>query len=795
MAENTNKWSSPNPWLGLGAYSEGQQLYGRDKETIALTDIIINHTASVVYGKSGIGKSSMLRAGVFPQLRCNGFVPIYLRLVHNTEVLYVQQIENAITDSITAHDLLPDNIPDLGLWDFLHRHHFTDSEANMVTPVIVLDQFEEIFTLTQVNHKADVQALFNELADVLNDVKPDRVMEAEHLYAQDKATTKDTTYSSDFILRSLSNATLRYEKSLSFRIVFSLRDDSLYLLERNSAKIPAIKANRYYLCALDEASALEVIMKPCPGLFNDNEGKEILNGLAYYEYDDYRVVDPAILSLFLFSYYREQGRVSYENIFEKYYLESIQTVSTSSISYIEDELLTQDGFRKRIPYKQLLNKGISPAEIEYLDKCMILKREKDYVEFSHDLLCKEALRHKSMRMNERSKKRMKALIYLFAAILAIIMLAVWALWPKAPVEMVTLNLQIKEDGSFESGESWKAEFRFLLLDKDSVLGLPVQNHEGMVLENLTASKDSNNTFQVLIPRDFMEREPKIRIELFNTSENCRLRTDIIDLRRWELTKNWKLSVERIPKIPFVGKVVTEEGLPIKKAMVLLGNQTMKETDNNGWFRFFLENSESLSQDLYVFKQGYESEHFLGDLLEVCGKGTDTNPFTIALKSTNPNASDIDFEKLFEEQLYAVVALYWLAQDSVRNKVRALAPEDSLRLDSVIKVYPQYALNLTKLKRTNKCTPDKAIDVYCVSIANPKVKGIRDAIGNYLQNGKDHVFKGKLLETEPYDGTRWRLSAISWDRENNKCVIQGVFNRIGIGDTETFELETIRRYTP
>ena len=795
MSDNTNKWNSPNPWLGLGAYSEGQQLYGRDKETAALTDIIINHTASVVYGKSGIGKSSLLRAGVFPLLRSNGFVPIYLRLIHNTDVSYVHQIENAITNSVTVHDLLPDNIPDLGLWDFLHRHHFTDSEGNMVTPVIVLDQFEEIFTLTQVDHKADVQALFNELADVLNDVKPDSVMEAEHLYAQEKAKTKDITNASGFILQSLSNASLRYEKLLSFRIVFSLRDDSLYLLERNSAKIPAIKANRYNLCALDEESAREVITRPFPNLFTDDNVNDILNGLAYYEYDDYRVVDPAILSLFLFSYYREQGKVSYENIFEKYYLESIHAVSTSSISYVEDELLTEDGFRKRIPYKQLLNKGISPTEIEHLEKCIILKRDKDYVEYSHDLLCKEALRHKSMRMNERSKKRMKALVYSFAAILVVIMLSVWALWPKAPVEMVTLNLQIERNGTFESNEYWKTEFRFLLLDKDSVLGLPVLNQKGMVLENLEAKKGNNNSFQVLIPKDFINKERKIRIDLYNTSENCRDRTDVIDLRSWEKTKEWKLYVERIPKIPFVGKVVTEDGQPINKAMVLLGNQPMKETGNDGSFKLFLENSESLGQDLYVFKQGYESEHLLGDLLKVCGKGTDTNPLTIVLKSTNQNTSDIDFKRLFDEQRYAVVALYSLAQDTVRNSVRALTPKDSLSLDSVIKVYPQYALNLKKLRRTNKCTSDKAIDVYCVSIANPKVKDIRDAIGNYLQNGEDHVFKGKLLEAEPYDGSRWRLSAISWDRKNNKHVIQGVIDNIASTDKKSFILETFRPYTP
>ena len=214
MADNKNHTTvdratrfanAKNPWLGLGSYNEGQQLYGRDKETTDLTDIIVHHTASVVYGKSGIGKSSLLRAGVFPQLRQNGFVPIYLRLAHNTDVPYTQQVENAIAENVMLKDLLLEsNIPDMGLWDFLHRHQFFDANGDYVTPVLVLDQFEEIFTLTQVEHKSDVQAFFTELADVLNDVKPDRVIEAEAAYNRKTAQPQDAANTTGFVLQSLS---------------------------------------------------------------------------------------------------------------------------------------------------------------------------------------------------------------------------------------------------------------------------------------------------------------------------------------------------------------------------------------------------------------------------------------------------------------------------------------------------------------------------------------------------------------------------------------------------------------
>jgi len=417
-----NKWNGENPWLGLGAYNEGQRLYGRDKETTALTDIIVNHTASVVYGKSGIGKSSLLRSGVFPQLRQRRFVPIYIRLAHNIDVTYSLQIENAIKENVIANDILPSDIPDLGLWDFLHRHRFTDAEGETVTPVVVLDQFEEIFTLTTVEHKFDVQDLFSQLADVLNDVKPDKVIEAEVAYVQ--RTAKTEISAAGFTLQSLSKSALCYEKSPSFRIVFSLRDDSLYLLERNSAKIPALKVNRYNLCALDEESALEVITKPCPNLFSEAEAHRILDGLAYYEYDEYRIVDPAILSLFLYSYYKEQGRLAYTDIFERYYQDCIKDIKEDSISYIEDHLLTERGNRNQIPTDELLASGISPSELNSLLQRKILKTEKrkgqDYSEFSHDRLCEQALKHREERNIREQTRKMRKRMFLVSFIVLLL---------------------------------------------------------------------------------------------------------------------------------------------------------------------------------------------------------------------------------------------------------------------------------------------------------------------------------------------------------------------------------------
>jgi len=511
MADNKNHTTvdratrfanAKNPWLGLGSYNEGQQLYGRDKETTDLTDIIVHHTASVVYGKSGIGKSSLLRAGVFPQLRQNGFVPIYLRLAHNTDVPYTQQVENAIAENVMLKDLLLEsNIPDMGLWDFLHRHQFFDANGDYVTPVLVLDQFEEIFTLTQVEHKSDVQAFFTELADVLNDVKPDRVIEAEAAYNRKTAQPQDAANTTGFVLQSLSSASLKYEKSPSFRIVFSLRDDSLYLLERSSAKIPALKTNRYNLRALDEDSALDVITKPCPDLFSEKAAREILDGLAYYEYDDYRVVDPAILSLFLYTYYQEQGKVSYSDIFGRYYKECTKDIQESSIAYIEDHLLTERGNRNQIPFADIVAAGVAQGELELLLERKILKTEKrkghDYAEFSHDRLCDQALKHREERkLRQQTRKMRKRMLMASLVTLALLGIFLVMFWQNSERLQARISADLaasKERIAIYKAHSSEREKKQANRERDSISKLNhVLDERGRIIElqNLRLKADS-----------------------------------------------------------------------------------------------------------------------------------------------------------------------------------------------------------------------------------------------------------------------------------------------------------------
>ena len=164
-----------NPWIGLNSYQEGQVIYGRSREIQDLSMSVFYNRQTVVYGRSGIGKSSLLHAGIFPMARLRGCLPISVRFDHASEFSYRQQLIQCIADAVLAaggvmRDTQIDQDAPQSLWEFFHRMQ-PQKDGHIITPLIVIDQFEEIFTLSKDAHS--VRAFFEELADLFNDVMPD----------------------------------------------------------------------------------------------------------------------------------------------------------------------------------------------------------------------------------------------------------------------------------------------------------------------------------------------------------------------------------------------------------------------------------------------------------------------------------------------------------------------------------------------------------------------------------------------------------------------------------------------
>ena len=71
-----------NPWPGLREFDEsGKDFFnGRDQEIFDLLRLVNHSNLTVLFGASGLGKTSLLLAGLVPRLRQQNKLPI-LRVI------------------------------------------------------------------------------------------------------------------------------------------------------------------------------------------------------------------------------------------------------------------------------------------------------------------------------------------------------------------------------------------------------------------------------------------------------------------------------------------------------------------------------------------------------------------------------------------------------------------------------------------------------------------------------------------------------------------------------------------
>lgn len=424
-----NPLTNVNPWKGLNFYKEGEVIYGRNSEIESLSHYIFNNTQTILYGKSGIGKSSILNAGIFPLARKKGMLPIPIRLDHNNDTPYIDQIRQAVVKSgADVHEIVPVIDPAKEtLWEYLHRNIFFDKEGNRMQLLIVLDQFEEIFTLQQ-DEKTKL-AFFDDIANLINDITPLYIVNANKKQGGgSEGVAQEVTESLDDLdididideTSALGNEN-KYLQKIDHHFVFTLREDFLSYLERYTAYIPSMKSNRYALLPLNEEQAADIIMKPVEGLIDWSvaeliirkvTGRQdfVLDGIPEIE------VDAAVLSLYLSRIFIKKGDQDTitadivnqfsDDIIKDFYEESVANLPQEEIEHIENRLLTYDGRRNNVSRGDLIQEGVSYGVIKTLVAEKKLLRQFSYqddirIEFMHDILCPI--------VNERIKNREEAL--------------------------------------------------------------------------------------------------------------------------------------------------------------------------------------------------------------------------------------------------------------------------------------------------------------------------------------------------------------------------------------------------
>ena len=136
-----------HPWLGLESFDESTRSYffGRDAEAAELLQRLRLHPLLIFYARSGLGKTSLLRAKLVTDLEKRGDRPAFYRISYRKEE---DSPLNQLAAVLAAGEGF--NMPDFALpedaasrlWLQLHRREKKDRITHLI-----LDQFEEIFTL------------------------------------------------------------------------------------------------------------------------------------------------------------------------------------------------------------------------------------------------------------------------------------------------------------------------------------------------------------------------------------------------------------------------------------------------------------------------------------------------------------------------------------------------------------------------------------------------------------------------------------------------------------------------
>ncbi|HUO19422.1 MAG TPA: hypothetical protein VMU44_06600 [Steroidobacteraceae bacterium] len=409
-----------NPWLGLASFTEETRRYffGRDEEVAELARRVQRKLLTVLFGQSGLGKTSILRAGIVPRLRGQGYCPIYVRIDYSREAPEpAEQIKAAIkVNARLSGEWTQAGVAVEGesLWEYLHHRDdvLRDQSGATLIPLLIFDQFEEIFTLAQSDEfgRARAARFVSELADLVENRPP---KELESRFDADET------------------AAARFDFARSdYRILIALREDYLAPLEGLKKEIPSISQNRLRLAPMTGTQALAAVVQPGKGLVTQEVAEAIVRFVAGGAELANAVVEPSLLSLIcreLNDARLAQGRNeisldllagSHATILESFYERALADQPAAVRRIIEDDLLTDSGFRESVAEENLVKRfteaGAAPGTLALLVNRRLLRIEERLdvrrVELTHDVLCSVVKASRDRRQEREAREATERLL-------------------------------------------------------------------------------------------------------------------------------------------------------------------------------------------------------------------------------------------------------------------------------------------------------------------------------------------------------------------------------------------------
>lgn len=411
------------PYPGPASFEERDAafFFGRARESAELYSRALRQAITVLYSKSGLGKTSLLQAGVFPRLRRAGYVPVMVRFTFPGEKnpsppRLAAQVRAVVASAIERGDL-EGAPPEEGesLWLYFRSTSFWDGEGDPVVPVLVLDQFEEVFTLG-----GAVKEQTDELVTELSDLVEDRIPTALRRALESKEAGVKLPP--------------RRERPPA-KVMISLREDFLADLDRLSARVPSLgtAAARMSLGPLGYDAAMEAVIEPARArsLISREVADDLVRAAAKAQDKPAASlsVESALLALYCHelnekrlaaaerTITRELVQANRTIILDGFYdrcLLAVHPAKTTLAQRLVEEKLLIAGRRHIYPVASLGEIGdekltLSEADVRPLIDMRLLRKEprlgEDYLEIIHDVLIEAIEKRKKIRKEEEERQR------------------------------------------------------------------------------------------------------------------------------------------------------------------------------------------------------------------------------------------------------------------------------------------------------------------------------------------------------------------------------------------------------
>jgi WD domain, G-beta repeat len=435
-----------NPWPGLASFNESAErfFHGRADEQAALRRLVTQAPLTVMFGASGLGKTSLLQAGLFPMLRLEHYLPVYVRLdLADESGPLVDQLALALWREVKQWRVdAPAATFGESTWEYLHREalELWSRDNRLLTPVFVLDQFEEIFTLGGAR-PVERDRLIVDLADLIENRIPEHVSRGR--MASDTAS-------------GLAVDSQRY------KIVLSFREDFLPQVEGLRRHVPSILQNRLRLLPMTGQQAFDAVHGSAGHLLDEPIAWRIVafvskspdaspDALADV------TVEPAFLSLVcreLNERRKRDKKAKFDEagvsstgpeIVDDFYDRALKDIPRHVRRFIQQELITERGFRKPcdVDDARRVHK-VSDAHLRTLVDRRLVRiepvRGTERVELMHDLLTTVVREHRN-RDRRHTERRRTWFVVAASALIALTGLGfgLWAYGVKERAEAATVK--------------------------------------------------------------------------------------------------------------------------------------------------------------------------------------------------------------------------------------------------------------------------------------------------------------------------------------------------------------------